>query len=128
MSSSNLSRHLMQSKQALTSCVLYVAAVTKKYDPISPTEGKMASVCGTVVIGIFSCLLVGIVLLDIFTMPKHIQLFRENIEMFRHSFVVQKMCQCCNRVSQCIADSQKSEDAGRTNGRVEIELKEGTDL
>ena len=100
----------------------------KKHDPISPTEGKMASVCGTVVIGIFSCLLVGIVLLDIFTMPRHIQLFKENVAMFRHSFLVQKMCQWCNRVSRRIADSQESEDAGRTNGTVEIELEEGTDF
>ena len=105
---------------------MYFAAVKTEYDPISPTEGKMASVCGTVVIGIFSCLLVGIVLLDICTMPKHIQLFKENVAMFRHSFVVQKMCQWCNRVSQRISDLQESEDAGKTHGMLEIELKDGT--
>ena len=95
-----------------------------RYDPISPTEGKMASVCGTAVIAIFSCILVGIVLIDIFTMPRHVQLFKENVRMFRHSFVVQKMCQWCNRVSECITDLKESKDAGKIHPTEEIELKE----
>ena len=96
-----------------------------RYDPISPTEGKMASVCGTVVIAIFSCILVGIVLIDIFTMPRQIQLVRENVRMFRHSFVMQKMYQWCNRVSECITDLKESKDAGKIHGTEVIELKEG---
>ena len=97
-----------------------------KYDPISPTEGEMASVYGTVVIAVFSCLLVGIVLLDICTMPRHIQLFKDNVKMFRHSFVLQQICQWCNRASERTADIQESEDAGKTHFTAEIELNEGT--
>ena len=110
-------------KSTLNNFVLYFAALKTRYDPVSPTEGKMARVYGTVVIAIFACLLVGIVLLDIVTMPRHIQLFKENVRMFRHSFVVQ----WCNRVSECIADIKESENTGNIHGTVEIELKEGTD-
>ena len=46
--------------------------------------------------------------------------------MFQHSFVVQKMCQWCNRVSECITDLKESENTGDMHGTVEIELKEGT--
>ena len=110
----------------LNNFVLSFAALKTRYDPISPTEGKMARVYGTVVIAIFACLLVGIVLLDIVTMPRHVQLFKENVRMFRHSFVVQKMCQWCNRMSECIADLKEPENTGNMHGMVEIELKEGT--